>query len=373
MNMETLAIDSTLGLFSACPEHISSFLEDFQDKNSHLFPSSDLTFSPVELELNPYRIVGHKRKLDLSYDSFSSWTEDLLDSELSAEADSLVDQLSAGSPLHSETAEMQTPSFESSSSSQNCEHVDKKLKLSDDEDFALYQTDARSRSPPGYSLIKDDEVDMQPLSLSQASESVQLVTCKQTTTPSPLHELRNTLLQMDPDTCSALKDSFARLAANTRNGNSPFSVAPQTTMAGKIFLAQDLLTLQLLYGNMDMNNVPVSAPVKPERQMPSTVNTSSYYPVAPASMAYPYMMNSHYVYPAHPGVPLNSRIMPEPANTKCPMPSDMQMYNGSTMVSGKSLFSGGKNMFFTPAPKKFVSPTLIPQQPLYACQPIHVL
>lgn len=373
MNMETLAIDS-VGLFSSCPEHISSFLEDFQDKNSHLFPSSDLTFSPVELELNPYRIVGHKRKLDLSYDTFSSWTEDLLDpSELAAEADSLVDQISAGSPSLSETTETQTSSFESSSNSQNCEHVDKKLKLSDDEDFALYQTDARSRSPPGYSLLKDDEVDVQPLSLSQPLESVPLVTCKQTTTPSPLLELRNTLLQMDPDTCSALKDSFARLASNTRNGNSPFSVAPQTTMSGKIYLAQDLLTLQLLYGNMNVSPMPV-APVKPERQMTSTVTTSSYYPVAPAGMAYPYMMNSPYtVYPTHPSVPMTSHIMPE-SNAKCSMPSDMQMYNGS-MVSGKSLFSAAcsKNMFYTPAPKKFVSPTLIPQQQLYACQPIHVL
>jgi hypothetical protein len=270
---------------------------------------------------------------------------------------------------------MQTPSLESSSSSQNCEHVDKKIKLSDDEDFALYQTDARSRSPPGYSLLNDEEVDMQPLSLSQALESVEPVTCKQTTTPSQLHELRNTLLQMDPDTCSALKDSFARLAANTRNGNSPFSVAPQTTMAGKIYLAQDLLTLQLLYGNMNMS----SAPIKTERQLSPAVNTSSYYPVAPASMAYPYMMNSHYVYPAHPTVPLNSHIMPDTA--KCSMPSDMQMYNGSSMVSGKSLFSAAcsKNMFYTPAPKKFVtpqtfvSPKLVPQQPMYACQPIHVL
>lgn len=371
--METLAIDSSVGLFSSCPEHISSFLEDFQDKNSHLFPSSDLTFSPVELELNPYRLVGQKRKLeDLSYDTFSSWTEDLLDpSEITTETDDFFEQLSAGSP--SSELEEQTPSSESSSNSQNCEHVDKKIKLAEEEDFALYQTDARSRSPPGFSLL-DDEVDMQPLSLSpQPKESVQLVSSKQTTTP-VLQDLRNAILQMDPDTCSAMKDSFARLAANTRNGNSPFSVPQQNTMAGKIFISQDLLTLQLLYGNMSAPHMAAPVPVKPERQM----TPQTFYPVATASMGYPYVMNSHYVYPAHPSVPLSSHVMPD-ASAKC-MP-EMHMYNGPSMVTGKSLFSAAcsKNMFYSPAPKKFVSPqtfvssALIPQQPLYSCQPIHVL
>lgn len=373
MNMETLAIDSSVGLFSS--EHISGFLEDFQDKNSHLFPSSDLTFSPVELELNPYRLVGQKRKLDLSYDTFSSWTEDLLDaSELTTETESFVEQLSAGSP---EPVEVEVPSFESSSNSQNCEHVDKKIKLSDEEDFALYHTDARSRSPPGFSLLDEVEVDVQPLELAQAAESVQpLVSSKQTTTP-VLQELRNSILQMDPDTCLAMKDSLARLAANTRNGNSPFSVPPQTTMAGKIYISQDLLTLQLLYGNMAMS-APV--PVKPERQIASPP-ANTFYPVAPAGMAYPYVMNSHaYVYPAHPAVPMSSHIIADHAAAKC-VPSEMHMYNGSSMVTGKSLFSAAcsKNMFYSPAPKKFVSPqtfaspALMPQQPMYSCQPIHVL
>jgi len=369
MNMETLAIDSSVGLFSSCPEHISSFLEDFQDKNSHLFPSSDLTFSPVELELNPYRLVGQKRKLeDLSYDTFSSWTEDLLDpSELTTETDDFLEQLSAGSP--SSEPEEQTPSVESSSNSQNCEHVDKKIKLAEEEDFALYQTDARSRSPPGFSLL-NDEVEMQPLSLSQPKESVQLVTSKQTTTP-VLQDLRNVVLQMDPDTCSAMKESFARLAANTRNGNSPFSVPQQNTMAGKIFISQDLLTLQLLYGNMSAPHMAAPVPVKPERQIPQ----STFYPVAPA---YPYVMNSYTVYPAHTSVPMSSHVMPD-SSAKC-MP-EMHVYNSPSMVTGKSLFSAAcsKNMFYTPAPKKFVtpqtfvSPALMHQQAMYSCQPIHVL
>ena len=167
---------------------------------------------------------------------------------------------------------------------------------------------------------------------------------------------------MDPDTCLAMKDSFTRLAANTRNGNSPFSVPPQTTMAGKIYISQDLLTLQLLYGNMTMA-APV--PVKPERQI-ATPPANSFYPVAPAGMAYPYVMNSHYVYPAHPAVPMSSHIIPD-ATAKMSVPSEMHMYNGSSMVTGKSLFSAAcsKNMFYSPAPKKFVSPqTFVSPAPL---------
>lgn len=57
-------------------DHISSFLEDFQDKNSHLFPSSDLSFDmlgPVCDSKFSTPSCGSKRPREASYDSFSSW------------------------------------------------------------------------------------------------------------------------------------------------------------------------------------------------------------------------------------------------------------------------------------------------------------
>jgi len=292
--METLAIEnscSNVGLYS-CPEHISSFLEDFQDKNSHLFPSTDLTFSaPTELDVNPYRTVsvGSKRKLDLVYESFSSWTEDLLlstnESEDKAELDAVMDSVSnmpfvqtgESSPdfLGSETEAMSSPFFNESQVTQHTscsEHVDKKRKIDHEGEVPLYTSDACSSSPPGFSFLKED-IEVKPLELPQSSESVKVVSKQPTMT---FQELHKTISEgIDAETCLNLKESFSRLASHARANNSPFPVLAQTpsSLNGQLKLSQDYLNLHLIWG---------SIPVKPGRPSTCVPAPASFYPVTPA-------------------------------------------------------------------------------------------
>ena len=68
--MDCLALETS----SSAYDHISSFLEDFQDKNSHLFPSTDLySLDVASLDGAKTLSCGSKRSRETSYDSFSSW------------------------------------------------------------------------------------------------------------------------------------------------------------------------------------------------------------------------------------------------------------------------------------------------------------
>lgn len=66
--MESVAIETPS--YSA----LSAFLEDFPDRNSHLFPSinNDLSFEVVDGLDNSQSYCG-KRKRESSYDSFGGW------------------------------------------------------------------------------------------------------------------------------------------------------------------------------------------------------------------------------------------------------------------------------------------------------------
>jgi len=381
--METLAIEnscSNVGLYS-CPEHISSFLEDFQDKNSHLFPSTDLTFSaPTELDVNPYRTVsvGSKRKLDLVYESFSSWTEDLLlstnESEDKAELDAVMDSVSnmpfvqtgESSPdfLGSETEAMSSPFFNESQVTQHTscsEHVDKKRKIDHEGEVPLYTSDACSSSPPGFSFLKED-IEVKPLELPQSSESVKVVSKQPTMT---FQELHKTISEgIDAETCLNLKESFSRLASHARANNSPFPVLAQTpsSLNGQLKLSQDYLNLHLIWG---------SIPVKPGRPSTCVPAPASFYPVTPAYA--PYVVNSYY-YPSG-SLPVSPA---SPGSQKSPEP--MNMYSGSQMVGYTN--SCTKSVYYHPHPhatQKYMSPqtyvqqSMIPQQSLYAHQAVHVL
>ena len=74
--MQSLLVESSLPFPTTEHDHLSSFLEDFQDKNSHLFPSNDLPFQECEPQNNSeagHTVIGSKRNRDSLYDSFNSW------------------------------------------------------------------------------------------------------------------------------------------------------------------------------------------------------------------------------------------------------------------------------------------------------------
>jgi len=349
-------------------------LEDFQDKNSHLFPSTDLTFNtPAELDVNPYQLsIGSKRKFGATYDSFSSWTDDLLflPSELSdGDIDNLTFDETLASSVLPPNAQIDlelSSQSELTSSTSSVDHVDKKRKLDSDDELALYQSDARSSSPPGFNLLED--ADVPPLSLSASSSPVKSDSVQVSNhTTTPLSELQKTIQGLDVETAHSLKESFLRLASFTKKegNNSPFAAMYQTpsSAVSKVTIPQDILSLKMLCAPS------TQAPVKSEpRQTP-------FYPVAPAPGMYSYLVNSPYLYPAT-TVPMASTVMTDSLNTKCSLSApDHGIMYGGTLMNGNNFYR--KNMYYShQSPKKFnqnfVSPSVIPQS-LYSHQAVHVL
>lgn len=282
--MDCLAIETP----SSSYEHISSLLEDFQDKNSHLFPSTDLSFdmcSSFDTQKITMPSCGSKRTRETSYDSFSSWNKLLSDS---LNVSTIVDD------INSSTVGVDTSCITKVVKQElNNEHPEKKRKLSEDEELSIFMSDARSRSPPFHSLdIDSDSIPSEictalpPPALSSPSQiSVSnniLPSSVNTPIPPVLSQVLGTISTLDEDVKKSIFNSLNRLATRAASGKNPIQFPRAASRSEQIDASHDYLTMQTLFG------VPPPTIIKPER-------SNSYIPVPTAGV--PFVMNIPYASP----------------------------------------------------------------------------
>lgn len=331
--METITMETpSASLFSA-PDHISSFLEDFQDKNAHLFPSNDLSFEGTEStdnDASSLNTCGSKRKRDCLYDSFSGWTEDLLSSE-TFESSPTIDSTVVSDGIID-----------------NSDGASKKRKLEDDEELSIFISDARSRSPPFQPLDFDLE--------SVPTENV-LAPPKSSTPPTVAPDnsvtaALNIISRTNPSIRASMFESLNRLAENAEKGKSTVSFSPNASPLHQVMASQDYLTMQTMFG-MAMRP-PTTQIVKAENR--------SYYPVTATAAGIPFVMNNSYMM------------------SKCVDASTLAAYKQS-LTNVNNLYSNtcSKNMvypqgaFLAPQPS-FTQATIVQPQNLYSqTSNLHVL
>ena len=281
-------------------------------------------------------------------------------------------------------------------------HVDKKIKLENDEEVPIFQDSTNyfsevscSRSPPTvpYKLDEDTIVPLCPTELSAQevlSEVVETVTAitdvpepelfnpvldhleepvqQQTTIPASVAsilELRKSIMGLSDTRRNAFARSFTRLAQSAKQGYSPFMVpTPQyRNCCGAIDQNHDALTLQMLYA--------IVPPKQDISHSTSAVHARSFYPVAPA---YPFALNSNprFIPPgmtpqmlSHPS--LKSRKWAE-MNYNCAI---SRMYPGTCANSNQMYIPSAVPNSFIPQPQSFSSQQ-ISQASAYFQNPVHV-
>jgi len=275
--MDSLIIDTPSSAFTGV-DHISSFLEAFQDKNSHLFPSNELAFEVPTLETcEQAHVPGLKRKRDSLYDSFSSWTEDLLSGHSDSTLGLCVDNELLECMKESSVG---SPSIASQKESHEVQPA-KKRKMEQDDELALFTSeDARSSSPPFQVLdFELDSVPEEPLTPIRP--------VPQAPAPAVLTTILETAHQIDDSVRSSLFESFSRLAQKAEQG--PVATPKNLSPLDRIEASQDLLTMHTAFG---MALRPPTL-VKPEP------NPNNFYPV---SSSMPYVVANPFMVP--PGVPM---------------------------------------------------------------------
>jgi len=252
-------------------DHISSFLEDFQDKNSHLFPSSDLSFDmlgPVCDSKFSTPSCGSKRPREASYDSFSSWTNLLSEGLQMNSTDEIISTVNTS---------------ENSSIKIKQEHVDKKRKISEDEELSIFMNDARSRSPPFHSLEFDSEsIPNDLLSLPPPACTEAIPNSPQNiNTPPVLSQALCAIGNLDNSVKNAIFESLQRLSSRAATDRNPIQYPRSSSPIEQINASHDYLTMQTLFG---VPPPPTTTIVKSERQ-------NSYIPVTATTAGVPFLMN----------------------------------------------------------------------------------
>lgn len=309
--------------------HISSLLTSFQDKNSHLFPSTDLSFENISdnLEENSIQnLCGKKRKRDSLYDSFSNWNEELLSNDSLSYINNDNDLLYISEDIKIKN--------------ENDKHISKKRKLSSDDVSVLLSSDACSRSPPFQAL---SPIEQEIITIKEEIKKLENIPKKQDNTP--LSKLLNTISNTDSSICKTMFDSLNSLADRTEKGNNPVWYPSNTAPPHvRIQASQDYLSLQTVFSGISIPS-------------PSVVNTQEqqYIPVTAA------------------GIPF---VMQNPYSTNVPVSSVSQKVIPVSYTNPNAIFtSSNSSMGYT---NNFVKnssySTMLQNQNMYSMQPtVHVL